>query len=174
MDKLVLLAKSAVETFAQEQKIIVPPANFPKEYLDQKSGTFVTIEKNERLRGCIGTYLPMYLNVAEEIINNAIAAASEDCRFGPVKKEELPDLTYMVYILGEPETIKDISELNPKKFGVIVKTAGNSQQKCGLLLPDLNGVDTIEEQISIACRKGGINPEKDEIIIYKFTAKKYQ
>ena len=164
------LAKISVETYVKEKKIIELPADLSQEFLEKKSGVFVTVEKSGELRGCIGTYLPIRKNIAEEIIHNAIAAATEDYRFGPVGKEELPHLSYTVYILGEPELIKDIKELDPKKYGIIVKTT----ERTGLLLPDLEGVDTTEEQISIACQKGGINPLKEKIIIYKFTVEKYQ
>jgi len=193
MHPLVYLAKQTVETFIKEGKIIEPPDDLPKEFLSsefvellkRKAGTFVTIEKNGNLRGCIGTYLPLRQNVAEEIIYNAVAAATEDYRFGPIQKEELPYLSYTVYILNEPELIKDIKELNPKKFGIIIKTApltpsgdvvfnGHFVAKTGLLLPDLESVDTIEKQISIACQKGGIDPLREKVLIYKFSVEKYQ
>jgi AmmeMemoRadiSam system protein A len=180
------LAKLTVETYVKEREIISPPRGLPEEFLNKKAGTFVTIEKQGQLRGCIGTYLPTRDNIAEETIHNAIAASTEDYRFGPVKKEELPHLSYTVYILNEPELIKNIKELNPKKYGIIVKTMpivsatakdvvfdGVVPYKSGLLLPDLEGIDTVEEQVSIACQKGGINPEKEKILIYRFTVEKH-
>ena len=170
MHALVFLAKKTVETFIKKGEIISPPEDLPKEFLEKKAGTFVTIEKNGNLRGCIGTYLPTRENIAQEIIQNAIAAATEDYRFGPIQEKELSSLSYTVYILSEPELVRDIKELDPQKYGIIVKT----ETKTGLLLPDLEGVDTIEQQLSITCQKGGIDPEKDHIIIYRFTAKKYQ
>lgn len=185
MHFLASLAKSAIENYIREKKIISVPPNSPKEFLEQKTGTFVTIEKNGELRGCIGTYLPIRKNIAEEVIYNAIAAATEDYRFGPVGKEEFPYLSYTVYVLSEPELVKDISELDPKKYGIIVKTVpispsgnavfnGDFIPKTGLLLPDLEGIDTIEKQISIACKKGGIDPLREKILIYRFTVEKYQ
>jgi uncharacterized protein (TIGR00296 family) len=199
MNSLVLLAKQAVENYIKERKTISPPSDLPEEFLKRKAGTFVTIEKagvlrskprdehKRILRGCIGTYLPTKENIAKEIIANAIAAATEDYRFSPIEKEELPYLSYTVYILSEPELVKNKEELNPKKFGIIVKTTpishpngtdvvfnGHFVAKTGLLLPDLEGIDTREKQISIACQKGGIDPKKEGIIIYKFTAEKYQ
>ncbi len=195
MNLYVLLAKQAVENYISERKIISLPDNLPAEFprgelagmLQRKAGTFVTIKKNGELRGCIGTYLPTKENVAEEIISNAIAAATEDYRFGPVKKEEIPHLSYTVYILSQPELVKNIKELDYKKYGIIVKTApiispdrtdvvfnGHLPLKSGLLLPDLEGVDTIEKQISIACQKGGIDPTREKILIYRFTVEKYQ
>jgi AmmeMemoRadiSam system protein A len=187
MKSLVSLAKQAVENYIKEGKIISPPADLPEEFLKRRAGTFVTIEKNGELRGCIGTYLPTRINVAEEIIHNAIAAATEDYRFGPIREEELPYLSYTVYILSYPEPVKDIKELDSKKFGIIVKTGpfaypdqenvvfdGVIPYKTGLLLPDLEGVDTVEQQISICCQKGGIDPIREKIFIYRFTVEKYR
>jgi len=187
MHPLIDLAKQTVETFIKKGEIISLPEDLLKEFLEKKAGTFVTIMKNGELRGCIGTYLPTRENIAEEVIYNAIAAATEDYRFGPIQEEELPYLSYTVYILNEPELIKDLKELNPKKYGIIVKTMlitrpdgtdvvfnGHIPYKSGLLLPDLEGVDTIEKQISIACQKGGIDPSREKILIYKFTVEKYQ
>ncbi len=181
MNPYVLLAKQAIENYIKEGKIISLPDDLPKEFsrselaelLTRKAGTFITIEKNRNLRGCIGTYLPTKENIAKEIIYNAVAAATEDYRFGPVQKEELPYLSYTVYILSEPELVKDIKELNPKKYGIIIKTVGYLPVKTGLLLPDLEGINTPEQQISIACQKGGINPKEEKILIYRFKTEKY-
>ncbi len=219
MDSLVFLAKLAVENYVKEGKTIEVPEDLQEEFsgselaelLKRRAGIFVTIErldklsarKNGELRGCIGTYLPTRPNIAEEIIRNAVAAASEDYRFGQIQPEELPYLSYTVYILSEPEPVKDIKELDPKKFGIIVKTGpftypsgseeekrgralfdhskqknvtvdGTVPYKTGLLLPDLEGIETAEQQLAIACQKGGINPEKEKLFIYKFTVEKYQ
>jgi len=187
MNLYLLLAKQAIENYIKEGKIISLPEDLPEEFLTRKAGTFVTIEKDGELRGCIGTYLPTKENIAQEIICNAIAAATEDYRFGPVEEEELSSLSYTVYILSEPELVKNLKELDPKKYGIIVKTMpithpdgtdvvfnGHIVAKTGLLLPGLDGVDTIEKQISIACQKGGIDPSREKILIYKFTVEKYQ
>jgi len=186
MHPLVSLAKLSVENYVREGKIISSAEDLPEEFLSRKAGTFVTIEKNGELRGCIGTYLSTRENIVEETIHNAIAAAAEDYRFGPIRGEELPHLSYAVYILGEPELVKGIKELDPKKYGIIVKTIpikgptgidvvfnGHFVAKTGLLLPDLEGVDIIEKQISIACQKGGIDPLREKILIYRFTVEKY-
>lgn len=187
MDDYTSLAKLAVESFIKEKKIIPLPSNLPKEFFEKKAGVFATIEKNGELRGCIGTYLPIRKNIAEEIISNAVAAATEDYRFAPIQKEDLPHLSYTVYILSRPELVKDISGLNPKKYGIIVKTLpiisaektdvvfnGHLPSKTGLLLPDLDGVDTVEQQISITCQKGGIDINKEKILIYRFAVEKYE
>jgi AmmeMemoRadiSam system protein A len=170
MNPLSNLAKAAVENYIEDKKIISVPANFPKEFLERQAGVFVTIEKGGNLRGCIGTYLPARENVGEEIIHNAISAATEDWRFGKVSKTELPHLSYMVYILGKPERVSDISELDPKKYGVILR----AQDRCGLLLPDLEGVDTVAEQLKICCQKGNIILKEDNPTIYRFTVEKYE
>lgn len=169
MNPLVVLAESAVESYIKDGKVIEIPKDLPKEFLVKKSGVFVTIEKDGELRGCIGTYLATRKNIAEEIIYNAVAAATEDFRFGPIQEKELGSLEYTVYILNPPEQIKDIKELNPKKYGIIVKSGA----KTGLLLPDLEGVNTCEQQIAICCQKGGINLAKEKIAVYKFTVEKY-
>ncbi len=187
MNLLASLAKQTVESYVEKGEIIEVPNDLVKEIQDRKAGTFVTIEKNGQLRGCIGTYLPTKENIAEEIIHNAIATVTEDYRFGPIQKTELPYLSYTVYILSEPELVKNINELDSKKYGIIVKTTpilspnrtdvvfnGHAVEKSALLLPDLEGIDTIEKQISIACQKGRIDPKKEKIIIYRFTVKKYQ
>ena len=171
MHPLVELARSAVENYVTSGTEIVVPFRFPREFLNKKAGVFVTIEKDKELRGCIGTYLSCHKNIAEETIHNAILAAAEDYRFGPIKKDELPRLSFTVYILGESELVRGQKELNPKKYGVIVKSS--DQRKAGLLLPDLKGVDTVSDQISIACDKAEID-SSEQIIIYKFTAEKYQ
>jgi AmmeMemoRadiSam system protein A len=184
MNPYVLLAKSAAENYVREKKTISPPDNLPKDFLTKRSGVFVTIKNQGRLRGCIGTYLPTTENIAKEIIQNAITAATEDYRFGSVQKEELPHLSYTVYILNKPEPVKEIEELDPKKYGIIVKTVpisaggdvmfdGHAPLKSGLLLPDLEGIDIPEQQISIACQKGGIDPTREKIIVYKFTVEKH-
>ena len=170
MNPYINLAKLAVETFVRENKIISPPRSLPNDFFKNKAGVFVTIYKNGQLRGCVGTYLPTQENIAKEIISSAVFAA-QDPRFLPIAKDELGSLSYEVSILSKPEPIKSLAELDPKKYGVLVKAA--SSGKSGLLLPDLEGVDTIEKQIAIACQKAGIDPEKEEFSIYKFSTKKY-
>lgn len=173
MQALIALAKKTVETYIRTEKIIRPEENLIKEFSNKKAGVFITIEKNKDLRACIGTYLPTCDNVIEEVIQNAISASTEDYRFGPIQEQELPFLSYTVSILEKPELIKDKKELNPKEYGIIVKTL-SYPAKSALLLPDLEGVDTIEKQISITCQKGGINPLEEKLVIYRFKVKKYE
>lgn len=174
MKQYALLAKLAVETYVKDGRILKSlPENLTEDLLEKKAGVFVTIEKEGKLKGCIGTYLPTRENIAQEIIYNAIAAASQDPRFASVIKEDLNKLSYTVYILGILEPIKTLGELDPKKYGIIVK-ARDFPSKTGLLLPDLKGIDSIDAQVFIACQKAGIDPKKEEILIYKFKAEKYQ
>jgi AmmeMemoRadiSam system protein A len=172
MNSYCQLAKKAVESYIKESRIIEPPHDLPKEFFERRSGIFVTLKENNQLRGCIGTFLPTRENIAKEIILCAISAATEDYRFGPVQKEELPYLSYTIYILSEPKPVRDIKDLDPKKFGIIVKTQ-DEPFKAGILLPDLEGVNTTEQQIEICCQKGGINSASEKIEIYCFTTQKY-
>jgi len=164
------LARLSVEKYVKEGKILKPPKDLPEDFFKKRSGVFVSIHKDKKLRGCIGTYLPTKNNIAEEIISNAISA-SEDPRFLPIQKEELPYLTYEVYILEEPKPIKSLEELNPKKYGILIRAIDSN--KSALLLPDLEGVDSPEKQILITCQKAGIDPTKEKFVIFKFGAKKY-
>lgn len=170
MDKYIELAQKTIEEYVKSKKIINVPKDLPKEFYSRKAGVFITIFKRGELRGCIGTYLPMKENIAKEIIDNAIAACSKDNRFLPIAKSDLEKLKYEVSILSESEFIRDLKKHDPKKHGLIVKCADG---RSGLLLPDLEGVATIEEQFNISCRKGGIDPEKDCPMLYSFTVEKH-
>jgi AmmeMemoRadiSam system protein A len=168
MHPLVKLAKDTIEKYIREEKIISPPSTLTPE-MKERAGVFVSIKKKGELRGCIGTFLPSTENVANEIIQNAISAATKDPRFPPVDATELDELEYSVDVLSQPEKISSKNELDPKKYGVIVKSGARR----GLLLPDLEGVDTVEEQIRIASIKAGIFPEED-IELYRFEVKRYK
>lgn len=170
MNSYVKLARETVETYIKENKINPLPGNLPKNFLAEKAGVFVSIYNGDDLRGCIGTYLPSEENLAKEIIVNAIAAASRDYRFDPITAEELPDLSYSVYILRTPASVKKTEELDPKKYGVLIKSETG---KSALLLPDLPGINTVDEQIVAVCRKAGVNLAKEKIKIWKFKARKY-
>ncbi|MFW6283156.1 MAG: AmmeMemoRadiSam system protein A [Minisyncoccales bacterium] len=172
MNSLVKLAQKAVEKKIREGEKISPPSDLADRFLKEKAGVFVTIKKDNDLKGCLGTYRPTQNNIAKELIENAIAAATKDIRFSKIKKKELKDLSYEVYVLNEPEKVQKLEELDPKKYGVIVKTRKQSF-KTGLLLPDLEGIDSIEKQINTACKKAKIDPRKKDIIIYRFTVEKY-
>jgi AmmeMemoRadiSam system protein A len=168
MHPLVSLAKRAVAEYVKHGQVINPPGELTPE-MQERAGVFVSLKKTGQLRGCIGTFAPTTANIAEEIIKNAIAAATQDPRFAPVDEEELETLTYSVDVLSEPEQVTDLKQLDPKNYGVIVV---KGLQK-GLLLPDLEGVTTVEEQLRIARIKAGISPHDEGCVIYRFKVKRY-
>ena len=152
-DPWVRLARLSLETFVRTGKQLdALPDGLPGEMTSQSAGAFVSLHTHGQLRGCIGTTGPTRSNVAWEIVQNAVSACSRDPRFDPVREDELNSLEYSVDILGEPEVVSSQTELDVRKYGIIVSCGG----KRGLLLPDLEGVDTVEQQIEIARQKGGI------------------
>ena len=169
-DIYVRIARSSIENYIKAEIRINKEdikndfsEEIPNELFMTKAGAFVSLHKDGQLRGCIGTILPCCENLAEEILHNAISAASDDPRFSPVKKEELEYLEISVDVLSAPEPIKDKNMLDVKRYGVIV----TSGRKRGLLLPDLDGVDTVDAQIDIAKRKAGISDD-EEISLERF------
>ena len=162
-DPYVRLARETVETYVREGRTPEVPAEAPEEMLRKRAGVFVSIHKDGLLRGCIGTFLPTRENIAKEIISNAVSASTRDPRFDPVRPEELDWLEINVDVLSAPERIGSTAELDVKRYGVIV----SSGSRRGLLLPDLEGVDTVEEQVDIARRKGGI-PEGAPLELERF------
>ena len=151
-DAYVHLAKHALETYIRTGEKIEVPAGLPVEMTKQRAGAFVSLKKRGVLRGCIGTIQGVQPSLAEEVIENAISAGVRDPRFHPVTEEELTDLTYSVDVLGTAEEIEGPEMLNVKRYGVIVSNGWRR----GLLLPNLEGIDTVEEQIDIARQKAGI------------------
>lgn len=149
----VKLARRSLETYVKTgQRLISLPEDLPAEMTTQQAGAFVSLHKNGQLRGCIGTIAPTCDNLAWEIVQNAVSACSRDPRFSPVRPDELDELEYSVDVLGAPEPVDSPAALDPKTYGVIVSCGGRR----GLLLPDLDGVDSVEAQLSIALQKGGI------------------
>jgi len=166
---LVQLAKDTIENYVHHGKTIQPPEELTLE-MEKRAGTFVSIHKHGRLRGCIGTIEPTQANVAREVIKNAISAATRDPRFPAITPDELADLDIKVDVLGEPEPVDGLEELDPRRYGVIVKSARD--RRMGLLLPDLEGVDTVEYQVDVARRKAGIRPD-EAIELYRFEVVRY-
>ncbi|WP_022776177.1 AmmeMemoRadiSam system protein A [Butyrivibrio sp. AE2015] len=162
-DAYVQLAYKSVYSYILEKKVLSVPGDIPEEMLGIRAGAFVSIHEHGRLRGCIGTIGPTCENVAEEIIQNAISASTKDPRFNAITANELEFLEINVDVLGKPENIYSMDELDVKRYGVIV----SSGRKRGLLLPDLDGVDSVEQQVAIAMQKGGIT-EDDEIHLQRF------
>jgi len=165
---LVELARETIESYVREKRTIKSPEELVPE-MQGRAGTFVSLHDGRgNLRGCIGTIEPQQPTVAQEVIQNAISAASRDPRFPPVQPEELEGLDIKVDVLTEPEPIDSMDQLDPKRYGVIVA----SGWRRGLLLPDLEGVDTVEYQVDIAMRKAGIRPD-EPIKLYRFQVKRY-
>ncbi|MBI4296672.1 MAG: AmmeMemoRadiSam system protein B [Chloroflexi bacterium] len=165
---LVRLAKKTVETYVREGKVIEPPAELTPE-MQQKAGVFVSIHKFDDLRGCIGTFEPTRKNIAQEVIANAIGSATKDPRFERITPDELVFLNYSVDVLTEPVAVTSKEALDPKKYGLIVECGWRR----GLLLPDLEGVDTVDQQIGICCQKAGIRPN-EVVKLYCFQVKRYK
>ena len=163
-DPYVSLARIQVREWVTKRNRIDVPDGLPAEMLERQAGVFVSIHEHGDLRGCIGTIAPTRDNIAKEIIYNAISACSKDPRFTPIREDELPYLDISVDVLGETEPVLDRSQLDVKRYGVI---CSKGYQR-GLLLPNLEGVDTVEDQIAIACRKGGIDPDDEELMLERF------
>ncbi|HVN66823.1 MAG TPA: AmmeMemoRadiSam system protein A [Candidatus Sulfotelmatobacter sp.] len=165
---LVQLARTTIETYVKKDMIISPPEELTPE-MKEKAGVFVSLHRGGELRGCIGTFAPTRRNVAEEVICNAIESAIHDPRFPPLAADELAGLEINVDILSAPEPARSAAELDVRRYGVIVKAGGRR----GLLLPDLDGVDTPEEQIAICRRKAGISPG-EPVELFKFEVRRYK
>lgn len=163
----VRLARQSLTHFLTEGEFLPPPSDLPPE-LSGQAGAFVSLKKHGQLRGCIGTFAPTQSTIAAEVIRNAVSAGTEDPRFWPVEAEELAEIDISVDILSAPEPIKGPEELDPKRYGVIVRRGRRS----GLLLPDLEGVDSVEEQVGIAKQKAGIAPQ-EEVELYRFSVTRY-
>lgn len=160
----VIWARSVIEATVRGEAVPDLPESFPYE----RAAVFVTLNKGGQLRGCIGTLEPRESHIADEIRNNAISAALHDPRFPSVREEELPLLDVSVDVLSDPEPVDSMDELDPKKYGVIV----TSGYKRGVLLPDLEGVDTVEYQVDIASQKAGIRPGEVRHL-QRFTVTRY-
>ncbi len=168
---LVQLARKTVESYVREGRTIDPPQELTPE-MQGRAGVFVSLHQKrggqDALRGCIGTIEPSKANIALEVIHNAISAATRDPRFPPVRPHELDSLDIKVDVLTKPEAVQSPDELDPRRYGVIVQCGWRR----GLLLPDLEGVDTVEYQVEIARNKAGIGP--DELFdLYRFEVKRY-
>jgi AmmeMemoRadiSam system protein A len=169
---LVQLARRTIEVYVREGRQIGPPSEFTPE-MRKRAGAFVTLHRGGQLRGCIGTIEPLRDNVAEEVIRNAISAATRDPRFSPVLPSELAGLDVKVDVLTEPELVNGPDELDPARYGLIVQSA-RSPWKRGLLLPDLDGIDTVEQQIHwTRHHKAGITDPDEPVEMYRFEVVRY-
>jgi len=154
MHPLVKLAKNTIELYIREGKVLRVHEEDLTPEMKERAGVFVCLKVSGMLRGCIGSFQPTESDVAHEVVQNAISAATQDPRFQMVRANELDTLEYSVDVLTPPERVHDARELDPRRYGVIVRSGGRR----GLLLPDLEGVDTVEYQINIAMQKAGIPP----------------
>ncbi len=171
MDKYVQLAKNTIEKYIKESEIYSPSEDeLTDEMSSKRAGAFVSIHKKGDLRGCIGTIAPTKDCLAKEIVSNAIAASTRDPRFSAITEDELEDLEINVDVLGEPEAIDSPDMLDVKRYGVIVEKG----YRRGLLLPDLEGVDTVEYQIAIAMQKAGIGFDEKGIKLYRFEVVRHE
>lgn len=174
----VALARFSLESYVRDGTRVDPAhdlpeqlaASLPDELVTTRAGAFVSLKKNGELRGCIGTILPVQRSLAHEICANAVSAGCRDPRFSPVEEDELPELVYDVDVLSAPEAIDGPEQLDPARYGVIVSGPGG---KRGLLLPDLDGMDTVEEQVRIAARKGGIDLSGPGVSYERFTVTRH-
>lgn len=157
-DAYVALARRTIEEYVRTGRQIQVPEDLPQEMYDERAGVFVSIKKQDaRLRGCIGTIQAVQRCIAEEIIQNAVSAAVKDPRFAPITQEELDSLVISVDVLGGMEPVASPKELDVRRYGVVV----TSGYRRGLLLPNLEGVDTVEDQIAIAKQKAGIGWQEE-------------
>ena len=165
---LVELAREAIKKYLEDREILKIPDSLTAEMKEQQ-GVFVSLKMHGMLRGCIGTFEPSTSCVAEEVIHNAISSATRDPRFMPVTLSDMRDIVISVDVLTSPEPVKLVSDLDPGRYGVIVK----SGHRRGLLLPDIEGIDTSEEQIEIARRKAGIGAS-EPVDLLRFEVKRYK
>jgi MEMO1 family protein len=168
---LVELAYRTITAYILEGCKLNPPA--PEELTPEmrhRAGVFVSLHEFGELRGCIGTFAPRCGNVAEEIVANAIAAATQDPRFPPVLPDELDTLAISVDVLSTPELVRSLAELDPQVYGVIVTDEQGARS--GVLLPALEGIDTALQQLATAWSKSGLGPD-EPVQIYRFRVKRY-
>jgi len=169
---LVELARHTINVYITEGRRIDTPREIPPE-MRQRAGAFVTIHLAGRLRGCIGTIQPVCDNLAEEVIRNAVSAATRDPRFPPIRRDELPDLDIKVDVLSEPERVDSLAELNPARYGLVVQSVSQPWKR-GLLLPDLPGIDTVEKQVKWTREhKAGVTDPNEPVDMYRFEVHRY-
>jgi AmmeMemoRadiSam system protein A len=168
-DPLVALARQAIESYVLEGAIVQTPLPVGGEL--SRAGAFVSLHLPDgSLRGCMGTTEPQMGSVEEEIVTNAITAATGDPRFYAVTPKELPDLDISVDVLGPAEPVQGLDEMDPMRYGMIIRTLDGRR---ALLLPDLEGVETAEQQLRITCRKGSIDPDEDQYQMYRFQVERH-
>jgi AmmeMemoRadiSam system protein A len=170
---LVKLARETIELYVREGRRLDVPPDLPAD-MRRAAGAFVSLHRRGELRGCIGTIHPTCGSVAEEVIQNAISSATCDPRFPAVDSGELADLEVKVDVLCEPEPIASTDQLDPKRYGLIVQSQ-TSPWKRGLLLPDLEGIDTVEKQVYwTRYHKAGISDPKEPVQMFRFEVQRLE
>lgn len=166
-------AQEAIITFLESgRKIYIPDADIPDELKISKACFVSLYESNGRMRGCMGTIKPRNKWLYHEIVDNAIFAAFEDDRYVPLMEGELDDITLKVETVSRPEKIQHVKELDPDRFGIIVRS---QQHLEGVLLPQCEGIHTVDDQINLAMEKGNIPiSEKDYLDIFRFNIEVFQ
>ncbi len=168
-DPLVALARQAIEAYVRDHTVIHPP--LPADGELRRAGTFVSLHLPDgSLRGCMGTTEPQAASLEEEVVDNAIMAASRDPRFYGVTPQELDSLDISVDVLGPAEEVRGLDQMDPKRYGMTIRTLDGRR---ALLLPDLEGVETAEQQLRITCRKGSIDPDNDQYQMYRFEVERH-
>ncbi|MGD9048723.1 MAG: AmmeMemoRadiSam system protein A [Anaerolineae bacterium] len=169
---LVVLARKTIEHWVKDGEQLDPPENLPPE-MQRQAGAFVTLRRGGQLRGCVGTIAPACETLAHEVIRNAISAASYDTRFDPLRREELEGLEVKVDVLSDPEPVTSLDELDPKRYGLIVQSKLDPSKR-GLLLPDLEGIDTVEQQVYSTRRyKALITDPNEPVQMFRFEVMRY-
>lgn len=168
---LVKLAAEAVEVFVRDRRTFAPPPDFFEQFphAHRRAGAFVCLKARGLLRGCIGTTEPTRETLAVEVIENAVAAASRDPRFAPVSPDELLELAITVDVLSTPEPVADETQLDHRRYGVIVRAGGRR----GVLLPDIEHIESVREQVATVRLKAGIG--RDELVeLFRFEVMRYR
>jgi AmmeMemoRadiSam system protein A len=169
---LVQLASRAINAYVDEGRRIEPPHELPVA-MQSQAGAFITIRRQGKLRGCIGTIEPICASLAEEVIRNAILSATEDHRFAPISRSELPELEIKVDVLSPPEPVDSRADLDPKRYGLIIQSKSHPLRR-GLLLPNLDGIDSVEQQIHwTRVHKAGITDPDEAVQMYRFEVIRY-
>ncbi len=168
---LAQLAAEAVEAFVRDRRILAPTPDLFERHpqAGRRAGAFVCLKARGQLRGCIGTTEPTRETLAVEIIENAVAAATRDPRFDPVHVDELFDLAVTVDVLSEPEPVADHGQLDHLRYGVIVRAGARH----GVLLPDIEQINSVKEQLATVRLKAGIGPD-ETIELFRFEVTRYR
>jgi AmmeMemoRadiSam system protein A len=167
----ITLAAEAIAAYLSEHRVIDPPSALFRQVPDAElpAGVFVCLKRQGQLRGCLGTTEPAHGTRAAEIVANAIGAATRDTRFPSVNRLEIADLSICVDILGPFEPVNDLSQLDPKRYGVLLKTGFHQT----VLLPDIEGVESSEEQLVVVRKKAGIGPNH-HADLFRFEVQRYR